>query len=304
MNMNATAGLLHGCRGRSVAIRRFIIRILLFVVMSSQSCLSSIYKYIQSSTNNSTMLVPLNSHSHRSSAELSGVILTIGKDTRVFEKSIVSSLKHLVDVHTYYVITPNAKQLHDKLSKVLGPRVVFIDEGIFPFGMMNVSEVMIETVREKGVYELTGKTPFEHTVWGRGGWFLQQLLKFYAGRVLSIGDYVLLDSDIVWFRNVSFVNATDVDGVPTRYNYATSNQYHGPYVATLKRISGLDLFKGKDVHRSGIVHHMVIMQRVLDDLIRRSDAMHGIEFWRVLLNQRWVDTALMIRYMHTLTDLT
>jgi len=85
---------------------------------------------------------------------------------------------------------------------------------------------------------------------------------------------------------VSFVNATNEDGIPTRYNYATSNQYHGPYVATLRRISGLDLFKGKDVHRSGIVHHMVIMQRVLDDLIRRSDAMHGIEFWRVLLNQR------------------
>ena len=258
-------------------------RMLLFVILSSQSSLSSIYKYIQSSTNNSTMLVPLNS---RSPAALHGVILTIGKDTRVFEKSIVSSLKHLVDVHTYYVITPNAKQLHEKLSKALGPRVVFVDEGIFPFGMRNVSEVMIETVREKGIYELTGKTPFEHTVWGRGGWFLQQLLKFYAGRVLGIGDFVLLDSDIVWFRNVSFVNATNEDGVPTRYNYATSNQYHGPYVATLRRISGLDLFKGKDVHRSGIVHHMVIMQRVLDDLIRRSDAMHGIEFWRVLLNQR------------------
>jgi len=285
------SGLLHDCklRDRSGIERRIIMRILLLILLNSQPSLSSIYKYIQSSTTNSTILVPVN----RSPA-LHGVILTIGKDTRVFEKSIVSSLKYLVDVHNYYVITPNAKHLHEKLSKALGPRVVFIDEGIFPFGMRNVSEVMIETVREKGAYELTGKTPFEHTVWGRGGWFLQQLLKFYAGSVLGIGDYVLLDSDIVWFRNVSFINATDEYGIPTRYHYATSNQYHGPYVATLKRISGLELFKGNGVHRSGIVHHMVIVQRVLDDLMKRSDAMHGIEFWRVLLNQRCVSLIWLV----------
>lgn len=36
----------------------------------------------------------------------------------------------------------------------------------------------------------------------------------------------------------------------------------------------------------GIVHHMVIVKDVLDDLMMTSEQIHGIEFWKVLLNQR------------------
>ena len=51
---------------------------------------------------------------------LDGVMLTTGKDTRVFEKSIHSSLKYLKDVQNYYVITPDSVHLQDKLGKILG----------------------------------------------------------------------------------------------------------------------------------------------------------------------------------------
>jgi hypothetical protein len=41
------------------------------------------------------------------------------------------------------------------------------------------------------------------------------------------------------------------------------------------------------VHRSGIVHHMVIVKRVLASLMDRSERLHGgIPFWQVLLNER------------------
>lgn len=222
--------------------------------------------------------------------KIQGVILTTAKDTRAFEKSIVSSLKHLVDVETFYIVTPSATQLQDKVGKDLGPRVKFIDEGIFPFDWRNISDAMIETVREKGVYPLTGKSQFEGTVWGRIGWFLQQLLKFYAGKVLNIGDYVLLDSDIVWFKDTHFINETILhDGKNiTRYYYASSSQYHAPYMATLKKISGQDLYKSPDgVHRSGIAHHMVLSRHVLDDLMNSSEHRYGgMPFWKVLLNER------------------
>ncbi len=221
--------------------------------------------------------------------KIQGVILTTSKDTRAFEKSIVSSLKHLVDVDTFYIVTPSATQLQEKVGKDLGPRVKFIDESIFPFDWRNISGVMIDTVREKGVYPLTGKSQFEGTVWGRVGWFLQQLLKFYAGKVLNIGDYVLLDSDIVWFKDTKFINDTIVhNGVnTTRYYYASSSQYHAPYMATLKRISGIDLYKSPDTHRSGIAHHMVLSKHVLDDLMLTSEERYGgLPFWKILLNER------------------
>jgi len=220
--------------------------------------------------------------------KIQGVILTTAKDTRAFEKSIVSSLKHLVDVETFYIVTPSAVQLQEKVGKDLGPRVKFIDESIFPFDWRNISDVMIETVREKGVYPLTGKSQFEGTVWGRIGWFLQQLLKFYARKVLNIGDYVLLDSDIVWFKDTHFINETVIHNGQnlTRYYYASSSQYHAPYMATLKRISGLDLFKS-ETHRSGIAHHMVLSKHVLDDLMNTSEHRYGgMPFWKVLLNER------------------
>jgi cyclophilin family peptidyl-prolyl cis-trans isomerase len=223
-------------------------------------------------------------------AQIQGVILTTGKDTRAFEKSIVSSLKHLVDVDKFYIIAPGASQLDDKLGKELGERVKFIDESIFPFDWRNISEVMIESVREKGVYPLTGKSQFETTVWGRIGWFLQQLLKFYAGRVLNLGDYVLLDSDIIWFKDTKFINETHtVNGKEvTRYYYASSSQYHAPYMATLKKISGVDLYKSPDTHRSGIAHHMVIVKSVLEDLMTTSEQRYGgLPFWKVLLNERY-----------------
>lgn len=223
--------------------------------------------------------------------KIQGVILTTSKDTRAFEKSIVSSLKHLVDVDTFYIVTPSAIQLQEKVGKDLGPRVKFIDESIFPFDWRNISDVMIETVREKGVYPLTGKSQFEGTVWGRVGWFLQQLLKFYAGRVLGLGDYVLLDSDIVWFKDTRFINETVVhNGVnTTRFYYASSSQYHAPYMATLKRISGMDLFKSPDTHRSGIAHHMVLAKHVLEDLMLTSEQRYGgLPFWKILLNERCV----------------
>ena len=225
-----------------------------------------------------------------STARLDGVILTTGKDTRAFEKSIISSLKHLLDIENYYIIAPSAKQLEDRLGKELGPRVKFVDESIFPFDWKNISHIMIESVKEKGVYPLTGKSQFESTVYGRTGWFLQQLLKFYAGNVLEIGDYVLLDSDIIWFKDTKFINETiTINGKEiTKYYYASSSQYHPPYMATLKKISGVDLLKSPDTHRSGIAHHMVIVKYVLEDLMNNSVQLHGgLPFWQVLLNERY-----------------
>jgi hypothetical protein len=226
------------------------------------------------------------SSNYSNSEKIAGVMVTTMKDARAFEKSIVSALEHLVDVDKFYVVSPDANKVKLKMAPFkLGPRVVYVDESVFPFDWKNVSGVLYQTVEERGVYPLTGKSPFESAMWGRIGWFLQQLLKFYAGRMLNLDSYVLLDSDITWFRDVRFVNSSS-NGT-TRYNYAVSNQYHPAYIATLQRISGQRLVKNPDAHRSGIVHHMVLAKPVLEDLFRVAEERYGgIPFWQVLLNER------------------
>lgn len=233
----------------------------------------------------SVSCVGLELNSTKPSTRLNAVMLTTGKDTRAFEKSINSSLQYLVDVDKFYVITPNADKVREKLN-TLGERVVFVDESVFPFNWENVSTIMIEAVRDKGVYPLSGNSHFEKTVWGRIGWFLQQLLKFYAGPVLGLTDYVLLDSDLVFFKNITFINETN-NGL-TRYNYASSSQYHGPYMATLTRISGVGVYDN-GTYRSGICHHMVIVKTVLDHMMKDAEARYKMPFWQILLNESAIE---------------
>ena len=222
--------------------------------------------------------------------KISAVMLTTSKDTRVFETGLKSCLKYLVDVDKFYVITPDYKDVKEKYGAILGERVIFVDEKIgFPFNMEKVGDVMYNTVKEHGTYPLDdGKSQFEKTLWGKLGWFLQQLLKIYAGNVLKLEDYVLLDSDCVWHREVSFISKNQEDGKPTKYYYTTSTQYHPPYIATMKRVAGVDTFQSsKDERfRSGVVHHMVLSKDVLSDLFETSEKLHSpLPFWQVMLNQ-------------------
>lgn len=249
-----------------------------------------------------TLLMITNSSS--STDKIDAVVLTTAKDTRAFVKSIESGLKHLIDVDKFYVVTPHVEDLKVHLVNIMSPRIILVDESIFPFSGENISQVMFETVREKGIYPMTGSSQFEKGVWARIGWYLQQLLKLYAGRVIGLGDFVLLDSDLVWFKDIKFFNDTSDSKVSVlsstssvatisnppysgrRYNYVTSSQYHGAYLAILERIAGVPFLANQPVHRSGVCHHMVVVQSVMDDLIRRAEEIHGLPFWQVLLNIR------------------
>lgn len=217
---------------------------------------------------------------------LSAVMLTVWKDRLVFERSLHSAMKHMHEIDKFFVITPNVKELSEKYKHLPLSRVEFVHESAFPFHAGNVSDVMIEAVRDRGVYPLSGKSQFEKTAWSRSGWFMQQVMKLTAGQVLRLEDYVLLDADVIWFRDITFINSSSSDGLLRRFNYASSSQYHPPYMATLRRIAGVDLLPAPKVFRGGVVHHMVISQHVLANLSAAAERLHGgIPFWKVLLNE-------------------
>ena len=186
---------------------------------------------------------------------LDAVVLTAGKDLLAFEVSIQSALKYLVDVRDYYIITPTPDELLEKFSKQpwYSNRVHIIGEDIFPFIHNNITGIMIKTVKEGGIYPLSdGKSAFEKMLNLKSGWFLQQLLKLYSGKVLELHDFVLLDSDIVWFKDVTFV--ATCTSTARSYYYASSSQYHPSYMAILEKISGYGPVNAS-LHRSGTVYH-------------------------------------------------
>lgn len=216
-----------------MAIFSHFIKICFYIVIYN-----SIISYSSNITSSTAVYNgPFNETSH-SSCYLDAVILTVGKDSHVFEKSIVSSITHFLDIRNFYVIAPHAKELIEKYSKKswYSDRIRIIGEDNFPFKMNNVSEIMIKSVKDRGIYPISGNSEFERFAYGRVGWFLQQLLKFYAGEVLGIDDYVLLDSDVIWFQDVRFISACNYS--VKSFNYVSSRQYHPPYMHSLGFITG------------------------------------------------------------------
>ena len=258
------------CRSRS-----YLLSILIFDLFFTKWCCNTVKAEATTVIGNS------------GSCGLDAVIMTTGKDGWVFEKSIQSSIKHFLDVRKYYIISPNPQELIKKYSDKpwYSDRIVVVGEETFPFSIHNITTIMFKSVAEKGLYQLTGSSPFEHAVWVRPGWYLQQLLKLYAGKVLGLGDYILLDSDLIWFNDVNFT--VNCDASSRQYYYASSRQYHAAYMASISKISGVPIIQNVTVHRSGIVHHMVIIKSVVDDLMMTSEKLHnGLPFWQIMLNAR------------------
>lgn len=121
--------------------------------------------------------------------------MTTTKDSTAFLYSIRSALVHLKDVRDFYIVTPNVRGLKEEIRKLQkedlidqvdvadNPRVVFVDESIFPFNFTFVSDVILAVVQVIGKYNISGDspTPLHSALRHKGGWYLQQLLKMYAG---------------------------------------------------------------------------------------------------------------------------
>lgn len=118
------------------------------------------------------------------SNKLVAVYPTHEKDILVFRESILSALKHLTDVHAFFVIAPDIERLKADLNVPLPEdRVFYIDDSVFPITKHHVHMVMEETVRKLGKYKLKEDrdTPFQGALKIKVNWYLQQVMKLYIG---------------------------------------------------------------------------------------------------------------------------
>ena len=98
-------------------IHRCILAIAILYCIIMFFCISSTLATSDSTTTSTTSITTSMSAS-TNAPKIDAVMLTTGKDTRVFEKSIASAMRHLVDVNNFYIICPNAVGLAKKLGRL------------------------------------------------------------------------------------------------------------------------------------------------------------------------------------------
>ena len=134
-----------------------------------------------------------------------------------------------------------------------------IDEKIFPFTIDNVAQF--------------------HGKLTRNGWYLQQLLKLYAGFIIPniLDRYLVIDSDTFFLKQTIFIN-------DNKCLYAFGKEYHSPYFRHMKLLHpSLTRFNDS---MSGICHHMMFEKKYLLELFTLVEnfSTTNQKFYEIFLN--------------------
>lgn len=176
------------------------------------------------------------------------VILVGPNDKAIIYDQIKYTKQNIIGYRNIYLIT------YDPSITIDG--CITINENSFPFN--------IETVAKY------------HGKLERNGWYLQQLLKLYAGKVIPdiLDKYLLIDSDTFFLKPTTFI-----ENNKCLYNYGT--EYHKPYFHHMKKLSeGLTRI---DNNKSGICHHMMFETKYIDKLFNSIETKHKDLFYNIFL---------------------
>jgi len=179
------------------------------------------------------------------------IVIPVGpSDASCISDQLVHTKRNIVGYRNIYLIS------YDAALQIEG--CTTIDERSFPFTIGDVASC--------------------HGSFSRNGWYLQQLLKFYAGLCIPgiLGRYLVIDSDTFFLRPTEFLG----DG-KCLYNYGT--EYHVPYFQHMARLH--PTLKKVSPTMSGICHHMMFETCFVKELFALVEAHHKEEFWVVFLEQ-------------------
>jgi len=165
-----------------------------------------------------------------------------------------------------------SKQVKYTRKYVIGCRHIFIisyDESINIEGCITISETKFPFTMET-VYKHHGKRP-------RNGWYLQQLLKLYAGLIIPdiLDKYLVIDSDTFFIKPTVFY-----ENEKCVYNYGTN--VHKPYFIHMEKLH--PEFKQHDILKSGICNYMIFETKYVKELFDMVEEKHNELFYNVFLN--------------------
>ena len=176
------------------------------------------------------------------------IIIPVGpKDINVIQNQLTYTKKNIIGYRNIYLVC--YKEIHIE-------GCIYISEDTFPFS--------IETVAK-----FHGKLE-------RNGWYLQQLLKLYAGIVIPdiLDKYLVIDSDTFFIKPTTFIEDNKC-----LYNYGT--EYHYPYFDHMKKLN--DNFIKQIGDKSGICHHMIFETKYIKEIFDIVEKQHNDYFYNIFL---------------------
>jgi hypothetical protein len=183
--------------------------------------------------------------------ELYDVVICLGpKDVDIFRKRIANFRQTLLGARYFFCITASSQRA---LCEELNTH--FIDESSFPFSIQEIDRVL-------------GKT-------GRGGWYLQQLLKLYACECIPgiLENFLILDVDVHFHRPIAWFTEN-------KMQLNVGVHIHQPYFQHMKRFAP---YLQKSSRLSGICHLMPMKRGIAAAFLRNSEELHKKPCWIAFL---------------------
>ena len=180
--------------------------------------------------------------------KLFDIVIPVGpNDIDVIHHQIEYTKKNIIGYRNIYIIS-SSKDL-----KVEGCIVYY--ENIFPFSMDTIKSYYGDI--------------------SRNGWYLQQLIKLYAGLYIPniLDKYLVVDADTLFLNPTTFVHDNKC-----LYNFGT--EYHVPY---FEHMSKLHPSLVKITNVSGICHHMIFEVKYVKELFELVESTHNDIFYNVFL---------------------
>jgi len=188
-------------------------------------------------------------------------------------------LNKLYNYYTFDIVIPVGpndagiilKQLEYTKQNVIGYRNIYLvsyDDNLHVDGCITIPEKIFP-------FSLQTVADF-HGKQGRNGWYLQQLLKLYAGFVIPdiVDKYLVIDSDTFFIKPTIFYQSGKA-----LYNY--SNEYHKPYFTHMSKLS--NTFTKVYNSLSGICNHMIFETKYVKEIIDIVELTHHDKFYNVFI---------------------
>lgn len=176
------------------------------------------------------------------------IVIPVGpEDREIVKKQIEFTKKNIIGYRNIYLIC------YDPTITLEG--CITINEKIFPFTIDTVAKF--------------------HGKLSRNGWYLQQLLKLYAGIVIPniLDKYLVIDSDTFFLKPTTFI-----ENGKCLYNYGVT--YNEPYFDHMLALANLQDVAGS---KSGICHHMMFETKYVKELIQIVETKHGDLFYNMFI---------------------
>ena len=188
------------------------------------------------------------------------IVIPLGPNERKnIHHQIVYTKKNVIGYRNIYIITNIEYDL-----KIDG--CIIVDEKTFPFKMEDMATCFAQQKND------------------RNGWYLQQLLKLYAGCVIDgiCENYLVIDADVFFLKPTSFIE----DG---KFIFTLGNEYHLPYFEHMLTLSPTFVKEPPTIsdagHHSGIAHHMMFNAKIVKEIFTMVEKLHDNgPFWKIFIN--------------------